>query len=109
MKPVEATQPKIQGFQYSFTIKELFYFLFGKKNYPKCGGKLVRKKDYEIVKGVDLNSKSDPFFWSQINVKRYIYLYTCQQCGFRHTVSHPTAKAGGFRVKPLFSSCSTVC
>lgn len=86
MKLVKATQPKIQGFQYGFTIKELFYFLFGKKDCPECGRKLVREKDYEIVKGADLNGKSDPFFTPQINVKRYIYLYTCQQCGSRHTL-----------------------
>lgn len=47
MKPVEATQPKIQGFQYSFTIKELFYFLFGKKIVPSVeenwSGKKIMK------------------------------------------------------------------
>ena len=87
MNLITRYETKTQGFQYEFTTKDLLWFLFGKKISPKCGGKLIKRKDVVIAKGSDLNSKSDPFFASQINVKCYGYSYRCKQCEAQYTLS----------------------
>ena len=50
----EQNNEKYQAFRYDFTMKELIYFLFGKKTCPKCNGKLNKSKSYEIVDGKNL-------------------------------------------------------
>lgn len=68
------------AFQYSFTIKELFYFLFKKKVCPICGREMEKQKKYESVEGSTLNSKSSAFFIQNAKVKKYIYFFYCPDC-----------------------------
>ena len=68
------------GFSYQFTPKEFFHFLFGMKC-PKCGKKMVRHKHFNRLNGKSLNSKADPFFLSNAEVKRYYYIFRCDACG----------------------------
>lgn len=74
------------GFRYEFTLKELRYFLFGKKSCPGCGGEMLRSKGFETVSGRDVNSKSNPCFVPSARVKQYQYFYTCTQCARRYTL-----------------------
>lgn len=74
------------GFQYDFTVKELIYFLLKKKNCPRCNGPLVKRKNFEMLAGHELNSRSDAFFASNAKVKHYQYVYTCEQCHGEYTL-----------------------
>lgn len=47
-----------KAFRYEFTLNELRYFLFAKKNCPKCGSKMRKSKGYEIVDGKIFNTQS---------------------------------------------------
>lgn len=78
---------KHQGFEYDFTPREAAYLLFRKKICPKCGNRLHKKKRYETLKGSELNSKADPIFVQNANVKHYLYFFTCQQCGAEYTLN----------------------
>ena len=71
---------KITGFQYDFTPRELFYFLFKKKICPNCGSKMIKEKTYEIVSSSELNTRSDPLFIQDTNVKHYYYKFKCSSC-----------------------------
>lgn len=42
---------KHTAFSYSFTPKEFYFFLFKKPKCPKCGEKLIRKKEFFSTKG----------------------------------------------------------
>ena len=46
----------MKSFRYEFTMKELYYFLFAKKNCPKCGNKMEKNKGYEMVDGSIFNT-----------------------------------------------------
>lgn len=73
---------KHTAFRYDFTFRELIYFLFAKKKCPHCGGKLDKHKDFETVDGGVFQSSSNPLFFIQDNkVKRYVYSYSCKNCG----------------------------
>lgn len=72
-----------QAFRYDFTTKELRYFLFGSKKCPRCGGKLEKHKEFETKRGSDFVSRRGYFLPKNAEVKHYIYLYGCQQCGAR--------------------------
>ena len=76
-----------KGFRYSFTFSELAYFLFGKKKCPKCGGKLVKSKDYEIRTDLFHEDSADPIFKPDSEVKQYSYNFQCEKCGFKSTLS----------------------
>lgn len=77
---------KHKGVSYSFTGKELSYLLFKKKKCRNCNHKLVKIKKYETKLGKDLNSKSDPIFISNANVKSYYYIFKCENCGKEYTL-----------------------
>ncbi|MCD7950429.1 MAG: hypothetical protein LUG12_09245 [Erysipelotrichaceae bacterium] len=72
---------KVQGFKYDFTFSQMKTMLFHSKKCPKCSGKLIKEKTSEIVEGKDVNSKSDPFFVSNLKVVHYGYIFRCQKCG----------------------------
>lgn len=69
-----------KGFRYEFTKNEFKYFLFAKKNCPKCGNKLQKSKCEETVDGSIYSNVSAPLYISSQKVKRYFYLYTCNKC-----------------------------
>ena len=71
---------KHQAVRYDFTMRELDYFLFGKKRCPKCGGKLEKNKVFETKRGTEFNSKRGTFLAQNIKVKHYLYIFICQQC-----------------------------
>ena len=71
---------KKKGFQYDFTPREFFYFLFKKKVCPACGGKMLKQKEYEVVLGSELNTRTDPIFIPNAKVKHYYYKYKCSSC-----------------------------
>lgn len=72
---------KAQGFQYSFTPRELAFFLFAKKECPVCGGPLAKRKKSEIVLGENLNGRSNPFFVPNAKIRKYSFAYACKACG----------------------------
>lgn len=76
-----------KGVSYSFTLPELGFFLFGKKKCPKCGDKLVRKKDFEIRTDLFHEDSVDPIFHPDSEVKVYSYTYHCEKCNFQSTLS----------------------
>ena len=77
---------KHDAFQYQFTPRELKYFLFSKKTCPRCGGRMDQSKGYETRTGAELNSHTNDFFVPNANVKKYMYFYTCQECGTRYSL-----------------------
>lgn len=78
---------KHDAFRYDFTGKELAYFLFKKKECPKCNGKLIKSKGYETVEGSIFNTKTAAFFVPTAKVKHYLYIFTCKNCGTEFTLS----------------------
>lgn len=83
---------KLESFRYEFTMKELFYFLFRKKNCPKCGNKMKKSKGYEMVDGSIFNTNSVPLYIQGREVKYYHYLFNCQKCGAQHTLKELAKK-----------------
>lgn len=81
-----------KGFICRFTFKELMYFWFSKKKCPQCKQKMVRKKTYEMKKGKDCNSLSDPFFSVNADVKEYKFSYYCLNCDKSHTLAELALK-----------------
>lgn len=76
---------KHDGFAYTFTPKELWFFLFGKKECPWCHSKMERRKSFTTVPGHTLNTRQDAFFRSNAKVKAYHYVYYCPSC----SISYP--------------------
>lgn len=76
----------MKAFRYDFTMKELKYFLFNKKNCPKYNHKMIKSKDYGIVNTSTFNSRGSAFFIPNSKVKHYYYLYNCSNCGFQYTL-----------------------
>ena len=60
----------------------MWYFLFGKKVCPRCGGKLIRRKSYETIHGhmpyIDDVSRID-----RRKVKHYLYSYSVSNAAHR--------------------------
>ena len=78
---------KHKGFSYEFTAKELVYLLFKKKICPRCGETMDKVKYFQTVKGRELNSKADPIFVPQVNIKQYHYRFACKGCGTQFTLT----------------------
>lgn len=76
-----------EAFQYEFTYRELFYFLFRKKVCPNCGGKLSKTKDYEIVEGYLLNNSHNAFFVPNAKVKCYRHIFLCSNCKVAYPIT----------------------
>lgn len=86
------------GYRYAFTMQELTYFIFGKKNCPQCGSKLEKEKDY--VTRTDLYEKAgfdSPFAPGAI-VKEYTYGYHCRKCQRCYSLEELSTKR---KEKPL--------
>ena len=66
---------------YSFTPRQLKYFLFGKKTCPRCGGALRRHKGYTTLHGTMPHSHDKPIRVDTSWVKLYRYHYICDACG----------------------------
>ena len=85
---------KHTAFYYDFSPREMWYFLFGKKVCPRCGGKLIRRKSYETIHGhmpyIDDVSRID-----HRKVKHYLYSYSCEQCGASFSLSDLAEKKHG--------------
>ena len=75
---------KNTAFRYEFTARELRYILFFKKVCPRCGGKLEKRKEFEIKKGSDFVDQRGYYLPKNADVKHYLYFYDCQQCGARY-------------------------
>ena len=70
-----------KSFRYDFTMKKLKYYLFNKKNCPKCKSKMTKSKQYEVVDGSNVSTASTP-------------QYTCsEEC---QTVNLDCGKCSGF-------------
>lgn len=82
-------EKKTDAFRYEFSMKELFCILFGKKC-PECGGMMDKKKDYEIVKGTNFDSRS--VIYKNTRVKHYSYKFSCKQCGTQYTLEELSKK-----------------
>lgn len=78
------------AFRYDFTFRELMYFLFHDKTCPKCGHPMEQMKTYETVNGSQFGSHSVVHHDKQ--VKHYLYLYHCRECGARYTLSELAEK-----------------
>lgn len=76
-----------QAFRYDFSMSELFYLMFRKKNCPKCGSKMTMKKCYETEKGAKFNSRADPFFVKNARVKHYRFFFVCSHCDVKYLLS----------------------
>lgn len=63
-----------KGFRYEFTIKELLYFLFRKKECPYCKGSLAKVRVFEV-------EISDSRLNFGRKIKQYSYRYKCKSCG----------------------------
>lgn len=72
---------KHTAFCYSFTPREMWYFLFGKKICPRCGGVLCREKGYVTLHGEMPHSRDKPNRIDASRVKCYRYRYACYACG----------------------------
>ena len=83
-KPSE--EEKYTAFYYSFSPKELRYFLFGKKTCPRCGGKLQRHKEHETVYGW-LPGHDDVERIDSRKVKHHFYTYSCERCRAAFTLA----------------------
>lgn len=68
-------------FNYSFTPKELFFYLFRKKVCPCCGGKLEKFKECTIREGRELQPQSgQKFYMDNEPVRDYKIFYKCPSC-----------------------------
>lgn len=72
---------KYQGFQYSFTMKELRYLLARKKTCPYCQGALHKIKTFRAATSDECNEGHRLFFAPNTIVKKYEYFYKCERCG----------------------------
>ncbi len=77
---------KNQAFRYDFTPKELQYFLFRKKKCPRCNGKLIKHKSFELADGNQFVSRRGYFLPENAEVKHYFYFYDCEKCSCRFTL-----------------------
>lgn len=75
------------AFRYDFTFRELFYFLFRKKECPRCRKCMTRQKAFESVPGREFNSRSADSFRQNANVKHYYYVYNCTNCGVSYKLN----------------------
>ena len=77
----------MKSFRYDFTMKELKYFLFNKKNCPKCNHKMIKSKGYELIDGSKISTVSTPLYiQGRKDVKHYHYLFNCSNCGTQYTL-----------------------
>ena len=77
----------MKAFRYDFTMKELKYLLFNKKNCPKCNHKMVKSKGYELIDGSKISTMSTPLYiQGKKDVKHYHYLFNCSNCGSQYTL-----------------------
>lgn len=75
------------GFKYEFTLKELWFYLFGKKICPKCGNKLMKTKEYEIKTDLYHSEGADSIFKPDSKVKQYSFRYSCEKCKFSSSLT----------------------
>ncbi len=82
-----------KAFRHDFTMKELKYYLFNKKNCPKCKSKMTKSKQYEVVDGSNLSTASTPLYiQGRKAVKHYYYLFSYPNCGSQYTLKELTKK-----------------
>jgi len=81
-----------RGVRYSFSLSELRYLLFKKKNCPDCNTKLTKQKSFEIRTDMFQNSGIDPILASGSKVKQYSYAFKCDQCGYEISLSNLSKK-----------------
>ena len=83
----------MKSFRYNFTMKELKYYLFSKKNCPKCNHKMIKSKTYELIDGSKISTASTPLYiQGRKDVKHYYYLFNCSNCGTQHTLKELVKK-----------------
>ena len=85
------------GIYYSFTFKEMFYFLFKKKQCPKCHGMMGKHKEYTVTTDV---SRSPGGYEGSMSygfggpVKAYKYFFTCTYCKSQYTLNELAYRKG---------------
>lgn len=85
----------MKAFRYDFSMKELSYLLFSKKNCPKCRNKMKKEKCYEMVDGSIFNTASVPLYiQGRKKVKYYHYLFNCPNCSTQYTLKELIKKKG---------------
>lgn len=77
---------KPDAFRYDFTPREFAYFLFSKKNCPRCSCRMVQHKEFEVVPGSTFNTRHHAVFRPNARVKHYIYTYSCPSCGAKFSL-----------------------
>lgn len=85
---------KHDAFRYDFTFRELIFFLFKKKECPKCKKRMTQHKAFESVPGHVFNTRSAAPFRQDANVKHYYYEYHCTNCGARYNLKELANKKG---------------
>lgn len=73
-------------------MSELFYFLFARKNCPRCNCIMERRKEFESVPGSMFKSHHHSVFRPNAIIKHYIYLYSCPACGAEYTLQELAKK-----------------
>jgi len=91
------SRDKKLGFHYSFTPRELFYFLFKKKVCPKCQQLMEKHKNYTI-KASGGSSPSYNFDsvmqMSTGPVKAYKHFFVCNNCNSQYTLAELAYRKG---------------
>lgn len=75
-----------QAFRYEFTMRELFFFLFGAKKCPDCGCALEKMKGFQTKDGSEFGPRTEVAFSKTVKVKQYHYSYRCTHCGNEYTL-----------------------
>lgn len=75
-------------FNYSFTPKELAYYLFRKKKCPLCGSLMTKSKKYTIKRGCELQPQHGlKNYMDNEPVRDYKIFYTCPSCNRTFSLS----------------------
>lgn len=80
-------------FNYTFTPKELAYYLFRKKVCPLCGGKMEKSKTCTIKEGRELQPEYGvKYYMDNEPVRDYKIFYTCPSCRRTFSLSELAAR-----------------
>ncbi len=82
------------GGSIELTASEVKYLMFDKKKCPRCGAKMNKRKESEIVSGSEINTKSSPMFLDDAVVRKYTYVFECSKCASKFTLSELANRKG---------------
>lgn len=82
-------------FNYTFTPKELTYYLFKKKKCPLCGGIMTKSKKCTIKQGCELQPQHGlKNYMDNEDVRDYKIFYTCTSCNRTFSLSELAGEKG---------------